>query len=101
MEKWYKYAVLFVGLALSCIIGTVATLGYFKATVKEAVTEAVDPIKQDVSILKMQMEKLIPDLNSVHTDLTLLTYRISAAERPQSPRFSPYKSKQDEKKDFE
>jgi len=101
MEKWYKYADVFVGLALSCIIGTVATLGYFKSTVKEAVSEALNPIQSDVSVLKIQMEKLIPDVNAVHTDMTLLTYRLSAMERPQSPRLSTYKSKQDEKKDFE
>lgn len=101
MEKWYKYAVVFVGLALSCIIGTVTTLSYFKTTVREAVSEALDPVRADVSTLKIQMEKLMPDVNALHTDMTLLTYRISAAERPQSPRFSPYKSKLDEKKDFE
>lgn len=97
MEKWYKYAVVFVGLALSCIIGTVTTLSYFKSTVREAVSEAIEPIKNRVQILENKQ----PDLSALQANLALLTYRINAIDRPREPRFNDYSSKRDEKKDFE
>lgn len=97
MEKWYKYAVVFVGLALSCIIGTVATLGYFKSTVREAVSEAIEPIKTRIQVLENKQ----PDIFTLQTNLALLTYRVNAIDRPREPKFNDYRNKRDEKNDFE
>jgi hypothetical protein len=97
MERWYKYAVVFVGIALSCVIGTVTVLGYFKSTVKEAVTEALEPIKKRIEILENKQ----PDISTLQTNLALLTYRINAIDRPREPSFNEYRNKRDEQKDFQ